>query len=838
MQHIKTQLRDKLWLTGIVFIVISLFFFCLPFFTNMSADDSSGMFIPNFIIAAVYFLILWICGRLKKGEEGLHPLFLFFILFFISAWSLNRAMTVFENSTQWFAALQVLLCVNYIAFAFFDAFPAWLKYVLCFVLGVAMVTFIYLTFFLLPLYVISAIAFLALGISLHTFVPLLFSIYTIVLMNKISTENKKYWWSFFSGTASVLIVVISFIVQWSNVVGNINKAYRKATVADNEGLPEWIAVAQKAGKDVITEKVLKAGLVYTVPNASGWDNFLWSMPSRNFAEARKHDPLVLIAALFTGKTNLSDEQRISILESMYDSRHQAQERLWSGENVFTEHVSTAARIWPQLSLAYTELIITVTNAAVRQQWNNQEEAIYTFHLPEGSVVTSLSLWIEGKEEKGILTTKEKASTAYRTIVGYERRDPSVVHWQEGNTVSVRVFPVINGESRMFKVGITSPIRKINDKLIYENVYFDGPDTKSATEDIEIAFDQQPKDFILPAVFTSKDKRSFKSSGAYHPDWSIQFSTENITTKSFSFDGKIYSVRPYQKQRSSIDINTVYLDINRSWTKDEFENVFNLVQHKNVFVYQNDLVQLTKNNKDKLFAELSNNQFSLFPFFKITDTSNSLVISKSSATSPNMGDLKDSRFMQSLRQYLSKDNKLRLFNLGHGLSPYLKTLKEYRVFQYEYGNIDLLKELLVKNEFARHIENDNQVIIDNAELAIVQTDGAVRSEAPDHLMRLFAYNQVMQKMGTRLLTGDSLNTDLVDVAKKAYVVTPVSSLVVLETKKDYERFDITDSQNSLKNASMKSQGAVPEPHEWALIIIAVLVVLYLKFPYALKRKANL
>ena len=63
------------------------------------------------------------------------------------------------------------------------------------------------------------------------------------------------------------------------------------------------------------------------------------------------------------------------------------------------------------------------------------------------------------------------------------------------------------------------------------------------------------------------------------------------------------------------------------------------------------------------------------------------------------------------------------------------------------------------------------------------------------------------------------------ARKAYVVTPVSSLVVLETQQDYDRFKIQDTDNSLKNASMKSKGAVPEPHEWALIIAVALVLFY-------------
>src|SRR6185503_13965842 len=114
-------------------------------------------------------------------------------------------------------------------------------------------------------------------------------------------------------------------------------------------------------------------------------------------------------------------------------------------------------------------------------------------------------------------------------------------------------------------------------------------------------------------------------------------------------------------------------------------------------------------------------------------------------------------------------------------------------------------------------NDRQVVIDNAEMAIVQSDGAVPSAAPDHLMRLFAYNHIMQQMGMRQLTDEEVTDDMITEAEKTYVVSPVSSLIVLETQADYDRFDIKSSQNSLQNASLRSKGSVPEPHEWALII---------------------
>jgi CHASE2 domain-containing sensor protein len=53
---------------------------------------------------------------------------------------------------------------------------------------------------------------------------------------------------------------------------------------------------------------------------------------------------------------------------------------------------------------------------------------------------------------------------------------------------------------------------------------------------------------------------------------------------------------------------------------------------------------------------------------------------------------------------------------------------------------------------------------------------------------------------------------------------VSSLVVLESQKDYDRFGISANTNTLGNAAFKQRGAVPEPQEWLLLILAALLLL--------------
>jgi XrtN system VIT domain protein len=827
------KLNDKLFITGLLLILLSAFFFCIPLMGSVAYNTGGGLFICNYAIAVIFFVMLLISKRLKKGKEGLLPLFLFLILLLISAYSLNREMTVFEDSVTWFAVLQIVLCVNFIAFAFFKRFPVWLQYVMTFLLGIAFIAFLYIAIYLVPLYILSVIASFALGISVHSFVGLLFVIYTIVLLKKVVASNQAFFVSFLSGAGASVVLIIVFVVRWTIITNEINATYRQATVRENEGWPAWVTLAQKAPNNEIAKKILKTGLVYSTVSGEMGD-FLWSVPTRNFGEEKKHDPLIMIASFFSRKVNLSEENRIKLLESMHDSRHQAQERLWSGDDLLTEHISTAVKIWPQFGISYTEKVITVSNLAPQDRWSgSQEEAIYTFHLPEGGVVTSLSLWIEGKEAKSILTTKQKADSAYKEIVGYERRDPSVLHWQEGNTVSVRVFPVMAGESRKFKVGVTAPLNRENGRMKYDNIWFDGPSFAQAREEISLQFQQTPQDFISPAVFKPTGRLAFARSGKYDPSWKIELADQPLSTDAFCFDGKKYNVRPYQKQYAPSTINTVYLDVNKSWTKQEFNSVYNALKGRKIIVFTNALVEVTDKNKETLFAELHDLQFSLFPVYLIGNETTSLLVSKSEPLSPNLKDLAGSEFLKEVKKSMQGAKKLKFFNMGSTLSPYLKTLKEYRAFQYDHGTVDVLKKLVDKQVFVKDAESEKQVVIDNAEIAIVQDSCTLASAAPDHLMRLFAYNHIMQKMGARF-SEDTKDTDeLVAEAQKAYVVSPVSSMVVLETKKDYERFNINDSQNSLKNASMKSKGAVPEPHEWALIIIACLVLLYIKF-YPVKK----
>jgi XrtN system VIT domain protein len=515
------------------------------------------------------------------------------------------------------------------------------------------------------------------------------------------------------------------------------------------------------------------------------------------------------------------------LDPKFDLRHNTQERLWNGDHLLTTGVITNANIWSSQHLAYTEQIITVANNG-HDTWSPEEEAIYTFRLPEGSAVTSLSLWIDGRESKAILTTRAKADSAYKTIVGNERRDPSVVHWAEGNRVSVRVFPVMPGSNRVFKIGVTTPLIAQNGKLVYKPIQFEGPNAYAALSTTQLSIDGQLAGQAGLADFSKDERGRYKREGAYDGSWQLSFDAPPLKGEAFSFNGNTYTLQPYVPERIPTTTERIYLDLNKSWTKAEFDAVCQMAKGKQLFACTADLIPLTDDNRDIVFKTASTFDFSLFPLFQIEKPETAMLISKSTAQSPNVKDLTGSAFAEKLDAGLQQNAQYRLYNLGTTLSPYLKTLKEHRAFRYEHGNLDELKSLLAQNTFAAYPENESSIVLDDAGMRITKTAGTTAANGPDHLMRLFAYNHIIQHLGRHLYTNMEGDAALANEASEAYVVSPVSSLVVLETAADYERFGIKDNGESLKNASVKSQGAVPEPHEWALIILAVGVLIWVKF----------
>ncbi len=118
------------------------------------------------------------------------------------------------------------------------------------------------------------------------------------------------------------------------------------------------------------------------------------------------------------------------------------------------------------------------------------------------------------------------------MVGREHRNPALMHWQEGNRVSVTVFLCTPEEDRRFKIGFTTPLTYEKGRLSLRHVSFYGPATWRTDADIRVLFPHQeklPEDLVLP--------RFWKTQGGgicyrdlYQPDWKLSFKAPSSIPK--------------------------------------------------------------------------------------------------------------------------------------------------------------------------------------------------------------------------------------------------------------------------------------------------------------------
>ncbi len=803
---------NALYKWGVVLTLLSFGLLLLSIGSGVDEDSAIVAFMPNYAIAAGYAGVM-----LYRRAWRVIPVWLMMAL--ISAWALNKGIPVFDNPVSWLGYVQVACGIGYLLLPVYELLNKALQVVVQVLLGLSLLVFGYLAVYLIPLYPIGIIGCVVLGLSLHSYVPLLIMAHTVYRVGKLMRADSGARIIIPLVLAVGLVVPVSFVVRWSALNNEVKELCLRYPLEDSPEVPQWVRIAQAIAPTPIAGKYMKTGLVYATAME---ENDNWGFPTRSYTEARKHDPLVVLATLFVKSPELAQDDRIHILESMQQSGHKTTERFWSDRNLATANVVTNARIWPAERLAYTEKTITVANKMRGGRWA-QGEAIYTFHLPEGGIVTSLSLWINGIEQKGILTSRGRADSAYTQIVGIENRDPSVVHWQEGNTVTVRVFPVPGGDSRMFRVGFTAPLSYKDGNLQYNNVWFEGPDYTDAREIRQIEWAGITTDPTMEGYKQNAAHR-YEQTLPYDEQWQLTIKDPGMKLANFNFDHYNYALEAYQKTQEQVAFNTVYLDINSAWTAAEAELIQDMLKGKTVMVY--DGLNMVPAKSTGVINILLRQQFSLFPFHKTDTVGKSLVITKSTRYSPSVKLLKDSPFMTELAAAAPNMGAVRVFNLSDELSIYHRTLRERRMILYEQGDIAQLEQLVSKGTFTANAENDSTIVLQDAGLKITrQQRFAANGGKNDHIMRMYMYNNIMYRLHNQLQIPDGEDTTLVADAEKAYVVTPASSLVVLETQADYDRFGIKKSNKTLGDATLSSKGAVPEPHEWAMIILVCMMLLW-------------
>ncbi|KAF2515144.1 XrtN system VIT domain-containing protein [Flavobacterium foetidum] len=786
--------------------------------SNFDNENFEKLSFLNILIQIPYGLITaYLVLRNRKKYQYL--LAFLFLNWFIGCFSLNMGMNVFENLPIWVYCTTFLFCLS--NFAIYNEFDnKHLNTISYFVNGCSILLILYYAVFLIQISIISFFGIIVLGLGFYGLVPaVVLTIHSIILSKKLFyyKSNLK---AFCSGIATVLIGIAVFIVFLNIESKKISQNSVTKTFENDEDLPAYIRISQHLSPNFFNEILLKKDIVYVATedffNLDGFGAF-----GRNvqYNERKTHNPIYNVAYKFTDDINLSNDDKINILKSNFDKRLEAEEYLWSGKDLITRNIKEDVKIYPNDRLAYTELTIDV--ASEDKSWR-QKEAIYSFQLPEGAVATSLSLWVNGIERKGVLTTKEKAKKAYNQVVGVEMRDPSLMQWKEGNRVTVRIFPITSDLPRTFKCGFTTPLKTKNSKLVYESLNIKGPNINNAEtiSRIQVSGGQNftaSKDFDFANNYYTN-----KATGLEKWQASLEANTKN-TNSFFTWKNKSYQTKPLIKEKIVFVPNEIVLDLSCNWKLSEIETFLNIKNKKYMVVLNGEKQEINDTNYRTVFQNFKELNYSLLPLFDFKE--NTLIITKCGAFSPNFEELESSNYLKKIKTEVKSKN-IKVINIAENTNPFWQTAKEQRYVSYFQTDINQSANLVETNRFIQFKTSVNRINLETAGISIEESPEIknTNQKGSNHLYRMFCFGKVLNDQVE--IQNDTLaQNQYVELAKDANIVTPISSLIVLETDRDYEENGIEKNIDTLGNASITNDGAVPEPHEWAMIIAAGLLVLF-------------
>jgi hypothetical protein len=113
---------------------------------------------------------------------------------------------------------------------------------------------------------------------------------------------------------------------------------------------------------------------------------------------------------------------------------------------------------PENSVAYMEWTQEFLNSGI-----DRRESRAQWLLPEGAVVSRVTLWIEGEPREAAFGATAQVRRAYQEVAVQQRRDPLLVTWSGPNTVLVQAFPVLPKVPMRIRIGITAPLQLDRDK---------------------------------------------------------------------------------------------------------------------------------------------------------------------------------------------------------------------------------------------------------------------------------------------------------------------------------------------------------------------------------------
>ncbi|HKA82010.1 MAG TPA: VIT domain-containing protein [Xanthobacteraceae bacterium] len=479
------------------------------------------------------------------------------------------------------------------------------------------------------------------------------------------------------------------------------------------------------------------------------------------------------------------------------------------------------------AVAYLEWTVEFRNS----EWADREARLQVA-LPPGGVVSRATLWVNGEEREAAYGGRGEVRAAYQRVAVQQRRDPLLVTSKGADRVLAQAFPVPrNGGTIKFKLGITAPLELIDESkarltlpAITDRNFSFAPDTSHSMW-IE---SKQSLTASAPGMGSSRvDGRLFRISGSVS-DRGLSQPRATIIVDRNANAGRVAArigegeLVTQEVTRGTPVTATLMLVIDGSGRLAD--TAAKLIEA---------LDAIPPGTKvGAVIAVEPMQRVALAPWSELQKRN----IARALRATSFVGGQDNAPALVEAMQALEAEPHATLLWV-HGPQPIsfrdgtarleqavarLSRLPDVVLYSVEPGPNELLPdapwgwaarslpragsaESDLSSYFARALGQAPVPMIRRQQAQAA--DAAVKGS--DHIARLWASDRVIS-----LMRADPSGNRAAAVALAAQyrLVTPVSGAVVLETKQQYE-------ESRLTPVSQATVPTVPEPHEWALLLIA-------------------
>jgi hypothetical protein len=479
------------------------------------------------------------------------------------------------------------------------------------------------------------------------------------------------------------------------------------------------------------------------------------------------------------------------------------------------------------AVAYLEWTVEFRNSE-----STDREARLQLALPPGGVVSRATLWVNGEEREAAYGGRGEVRAAYQRVAVQQRRDPLLVTSKGADRVLAQAFPVPrDGGTIKFKLGMTAPMELISDSkarltlpaLVDRNFSFGADTSHSVWIEGRQALSASVPDLAASTI----GERLFRLAGSVN-DRELSRSRPTITVDRNPNASRLAArigdgqVVVQEVVRGTPATAAVMLVIDGS---------ARLADTGPKLIEALDAIPLgTK--VGAIIASEPTQRIALAPWSDLQKRNVTHLLRFSSF----VGGQDNAPALAEALQTLEAEPRATLLWV-HGPQPVsfrdgTARLEQAAARLSHRPNVVLYSvepgpnELLPDAPWAWAARSLPRTGAPDADLSsyFARTFGQVPAPAirrqqaqaaeglakgSDHIARLWASDRVLELMRADP-TGN--RAAAVALATQYRLVTPVSGAVVLETKQQYD-------ESRLMPVSQATVPTVPEPHEWALLVIA-------------------